>query len=338
MIIYKMRSFFSEFASFLEITVAPINNELDSHQSLLQNCYQKWVALGGLRLLVPSEYNGLGCERNEWIQYTSQLAEYSGALLFFQAQHQYAISRLKKFLPDAKIASVLQSLVKNNKGVGIAFAANKKILAVEKHRNGFTISGTLKWVTGFDYFSKILFSFDKDGFDHYCFLPFKTVDTALVLSSVLRPIVFSATNTVTITLKDYFISSDDIIVSHPFQPKTPFEHPGIYSFLGASKALLKIAATAKYHDNILAKKRLNQLLKEWEAYHTEVMQPTIGPFQLRAMGLRLAEKCLSFAKLVCGSQGLLPSHSITRLSREIWQYSIGGYSENQLEAYLEQEA
>ncbi len=331
-----MRSFFSQVTSFLETTVAPISNELDSHQNLLRNCYQKWTELGGLRLLVPCQYNGLGCERHEWIQYTSQLAEYSGALLFLQAQHQYAISRLKKFLPDIKIASVLRSLAKDNEGVGIAFAANKKILAVEEHAGGFIISGTLKWVTGLDYFSKILFSFDINGLDYYCFLPFKTIDTSLVLSPILEPIVFSAANTVTITLKDYFISSDDIIASHPFQSKTPFEHPGIYSFLGASKALLKIAATAKYHDNVLAIKRLNQLLKEWENYYAEVMHPTLGPFQLRAIGLRLAEKCLSFAKLVCGSQGLLPAHAITRLSREIWQYSIGGYSESQLEAYLEQ--
>lgn len=332
-----MHSFFSQLTSFLENTVTPISNELDTQQNLLQQCYQKLIELGGLRFLIPCEYGGLGFERDEWIKYTSQLAEYSGALLFLQAQHQYAVSRLKKLLPDKNIAAILQSLVKNNEGLGVAFAANKKILTVEKQSNGLTISGVLKWVTGFNYFSHILFSFDHDGIDYYCFLPFKSIELSLILSPVLQPIIFSSVNTVSITLKNYFISSNDIIAHHPYQPKTPFEHPGIYSFLGASKVLLKIAAAAKYHDNELAKTKLNQLSQEWENYHLEVMQPTVDPFQLRAIGLRLTEKCLSFAKLICGSQGLLPSHPITRISREIWQYSIGGYSENQLEAYLEQQ-
>ncbi len=330
-----MHQFTTQLTLFLENTVAPISNELDFHRDLLQKCYQKWIELGGLRLLVPCEYGGLGFERLEWIDYTSQLAEYSGALLFLQAQHQYAISRLKKLLPDTSIASTLKSIVEKNKGIGVAFAANKKILTIKKHINGFSVSGVLKWVTGWDYLSDILISFDNDGVDYYCFLPFKTTGSSLVLSPLLEPIVFSAANTVMITLKDYFISSNDIITSHLFQPKTPSEHPGIYSFLGASKALLKIAATGKYQHNAYVKSSLKQLLEEWETYRNKVMQSTENPFRLKATGLKFAEKCLSFAKLVCGSQGLLSTHPLTRLNREIWQYSIGGYSEDQLEAYLD---
>ncbi len=330
-----MHPLFSKLTLFLETTVSPISNDLDSNSTLLKNCYQQLIELDGLRLRIPCEYGGLGFERYEWIEYTSQLAGYSGALLFLQAQHQYAISRLNKLLPDPKIASVLQSLAKKNIGVGVGFASNKKILTVEKCADGFYISGMLKWVTGFDFFPHILLSFDKDDIDYYCFLPFEAISHSLILSPILEPIVFSATNTVSITLKNYFIPFEKIIISHISKPKVPFEHPAIYSLLGATKALLKIAATEKYHYNSLVKDRLKVLSEEWKTYHTEVMQSAAtDPFRLRAAGLELAEKCLSFAKLVCDTQGLLKTHAITRINREIWQYSIGGYSEGQLEAYL----
>jgi hypothetical protein len=58
------------------------------------------------------------------------------------------------------------------------------------------------------------------------------------------------------------------------------------------------------------------------------------PFKLRAEGQRLAERCLNFTRMVSGAESLLTNHPINRLAREIWQYSIAGYSENQLEAYL----
>jgi hypothetical protein len=56
--------------------------------------------------------------------------------------------------------------------------------------------------------------------------------------------------------------------------------------------------------------------------------------QLRAAGLALAEQCVLFARISCGAVSLLEGHPITRISREIWQYTIAGYSEEQALAYL----
>jgi len=332
--INELKKFLDTIEIFLADRIALVSHELDYDSSLLKTVYQELVCLGILRFMVPIDQGGFGGGRLDWIEYNIKMAQYSGALLFLQAQHQFAVSQLKKLLPDKKAQDVLQSIVKNNNGLGIAIAANRKILQVKMHDNGFFVSGTLLWVTGHGFFPKIVFSFDYENTVYYTLLPFHPVKDSLTVSKNRETFVFGSTHSVSLTLHDYFIPKNEIIASEPFKLKIPVEHPAIYNFAGAALALLKMTMHEKYNvypDTTIVRDRL---LNEWHVYYKRIIQGNYDPFALRADGLQFAEKCLLFAKIVCGSNGLLSSHPVTRISREIWQYSMAGYSKDQFEAYL----
>lgn len=332
-----MKSFFRQTKSFLDAHVAPVSDVLDHDENLLKNIYGQLIKLGALKFLISKEFGGLGGERSEWIEYNILMAQYSGALLFLQAQHQFAVSQLKKLLPQRRIADLLRMIAQDNLGLGIALAANRQLLEVTKVKNGFQLSGKLLWVTGFNYFQSVLFSFDIDNQIYYSILPFNTIlkNKSIAISKRIETVVFNSTNTVSIDLYNYFISNNEIFAIQPIQPKTSSEHPAIYNFAGAAQALLRLASQGKYKNCDLSKEKYASLLNEWEMYYKNILRHESCSLKLRAQGLSLVEKCISFARMVCGAESILASHPINRLSREIWQYSIAGYSEDQLNAYLE---
>ncbi len=138
-----MQQFFQKLTDFLESEVAPIANRLDEEVALYHEIYPRFVALGSLNLLTPKELGGLGGERKEWIEYNILMAQYSGALLFLQAQHQFCVSRLKQLLPNQKVAEVLSTLVREERGIGLALAKTSGLLMVEAVEEGYRLSGKL---------------------------------------------------------------------------------------------------------------------------------------------------------------------------------------------------
>jgi len=329
--------FFEQLAAFLTNIIAPNSNALDFDEYLLKNAFQQLSKIGGLKLLIPESLGGLGGGRADWIEYNMQMAKYSGALLFLQAQHQYAISQLLKLPANQTIQTLLKSVAESNESFGIALAAKRQLLHVQRKNNGFIVSGKIIWVTGLHYLRSILLSFDLDEKIYYTLLPFQYLpeNKSLSISPKIETAAFNSTNTVSITLENYFVIDDEIITSHLFQEKNPMEHPAVYNFAGAAKALLELASKGKYHNYELAKQHYQYLIQEWNNFYIKITENVSCPFTLRAQGQQLAEHCLTFARMVCGAESLLATHPINRIGREIWQYSIAGYSEDQLKAYLE---
>jgi len=333
-----MEDFFKHLTTFLEKQVLPLQHQLDTDEQLLKKFFEQLVTLGALKLMVPQAEGGMGGERVEWIRYNILLAQYSGALLFLQAQHQFAVTQLKKLLPHPKISALLQDLALQNNGLGI-YRARKGNFQLQETAKGFFLNGELKWVTGFNYLTKILFNFDHNDNLFSTLLPFesaKSVEGQLVISGCKETAVFKSTNTVSIELNDWFIPHQDILsVQKMTQPSVPQEHPSIYTFAGVAKALLEIAATGKYAFVEKAKQQQQILSEVWQQYYDEIMDGQHHPLTLRAKGASLANRCAQFARMICASESLLAEHPLNRLCRETWQYTIAGYTEDQLEAYLD---
>lgn len=333
----QIKLFFEKLQFFLHEKISPLSLVLDHDDEQLQQAFRQLTDIGGLKLLISTQCGGLGGGRAEWIEYNIQMAKYSGALLFLQAQHQFAIAQLNKLLPNQKVADVLSLIVESNLGLGISLAATRRLLNVEKVKDGYNITGNLRWVTGFQHYSHLLFTFDIDQIIYYVMLPFVSDNGSLAISPRIETIVFNSTNTVSMTFDNYFIAEKDIIATQSIQNKTPMEHPAIYNFAGAAKALLEIALLGKYSDHDQVQQRYASLSKEWESYYAAIIADHSCPLKLRARGLMLADRCAHFARMVCGAEGLLSSHPVNRISHEIWQYMIAGYSDAQLEAYLSSE-
>ena len=314
-----IKDFFNKLSVFLSGNIAPIGNALDNDSQLLVISFEQLRNLGGLKLLIPVECGGLGGGRPEWIEYNILLAQYSGALLFLQAQHQFSIAELKKLLPNQSAHDFLKHVADSNLGLGVSLAANRKLLNVTKTSSGFMVSGKLPWVTGFDFYSSILFSFDIDGFIYYTLLPFQSSqeDTSILISPRIDIAALDSTNTVSITLNEYYIDIDTIISTKPYQDKINLEHPSIYSFAGAANSLLNIAMSGKYKNNEQVKLKYYILLDEWKNYYSSIIKNNSCPLVLRASGFQLAQKCINFARIACGAESLVSSHVINRITREI---------------------
>jgi len=332
-----MNSFFQKLAHFLEKEVVPIANRLDEEEGLFREVYARFVKLGSLNLLIPQSLGGLGGERREWIEYNMLMAQYSGALLFLQAQHQFSVSRLKTLLPNPNVETVLRSLVNEQHGIGLALAKTKTLLIVDPVEEGYRLSGTFRWATGYSYFSHLLVSFYHEKMIFYTLLPFQILQKeggSIDISSRIETVVFDAIASNSVTLNHWLIPKGALIASHKVLPKTPVEHPTIYNFVGVSKALLALSLQGAYGKTTEVQRQYEVLTQSWNQYYCRIMEGTKDPLALRKEGLKLTEECVLLARIACGSAGILKSHPLGRLIRETWQYTVAGYSENQVKAYL----
>ena len=332
-----MQQFFQKLTDFLEKEIVPIANRLDEEEELYRDVYSRFVQLGTLNLLIPKYLGGLGGERHEWIDYNILLSQYSGALLFLQAQHQYSISRLKTLLPQPEVEEVLRLLAREGKGVGLALQKNPKLLKVTTVPEGFRLSGKFLWTTGATYFPHLLVSFEYDNQLHYTLLPFETLQQnggSITLLPKIETAVFNSITNNSVVLDQLLVPKSAIIISHLVKPKVPAEHPSIYNFAGAAKALLNLVLQGRYGSTPEVLQQHALLDQAWDKYYTRIKDGTIPPLTLRSEGLGLTEQCSLLARISCGSAGILKSHPLGRILREIWQYTVAGYSEEQMHSYL----
>ena len=330
-------AFFKSLQTFLDDRIAPISEKLDVDFQTLHNAYRELVELGALRLLIPAHLGGLGGERSEWMKYNILMAQYSGALLFIQAQHQYSVSKLKQLMPGEPIEACLQTLARDNKGIGICGAADKKILLGEPEGDGYRINGELFWVTGYRFFDEILTSFDYGDSNYYIKLPLHAMEQKggkSMVGDLITTAVFNSTNTVKLKIQNWPIAHSDIIAQVTADKNKPLIHPTAYNFAGAAIALLALAKKGKYADNPQVEKRHRQFSERLEQYCDDLSHSTEGPFDRRAKGRLLAEECAMFTRSACGAASMIASHPMNRICREIWQYTVAGYTEEQVEAYI----
>lgn len=331
-------SFFLQLAHFLEQEVAPVAHQLDEDENLYREYYSRLMKLRVLHLLIPKELGGLGGGREEWIDFNILVAQYSGALLFLQAQHQYSISRLKSLLPQPHVEAVLRALTQQEQGIGLALQKNRTLLQVEATPEGFLLTGKFLWVTGVTYFSHLLISFEQEKDLHYTLLPLKDVigkeGGSITLLPRIETSVFNAVTNNSVVLNKWFVSREALIATEQVKPKVPIEHPTIYNFAGAAKALLGLAIKGRYGSTTEVLKRYTILEQAWNHYYQQIKSAQEDPLALRNHGLELVERCALLARISCGSAGLLKSHPLGRILREVWQYTIAGYSEEQMSSYL----
>ncbi|MBX9577360.1 MAG: acyl-CoA/acyl-ACP dehydrogenase [Chthoniobacterales bacterium] len=335
-----MQQFFQKLTDFLEKEVVPIANQLDEDEQLYRDVYSRFVKLGVLNLLIPKYLGGLGGERHEWIDYNILLSQYSGALLFLQAQHQYCISRLKTLLPQPEVEEVLRSLACEGKAIGLALQKNPQLLKVTAVPEGFRLSGKFLWTTGATYFSHLLVSFEYENQLHYTLLPFETLqqeEGSITVLPKIETVVFNSITNNSVVLDQWLIPKSSIITSHLVKPKLPAEHPSIYNFAGAAKVLLNFVLEGRYGSTTEVLQQHALLDQAWDKYYTRLKDGTTSPLALRNEGLELVEQCSLLARISCGSAGILKSHPLGRILREIWQYTIAGYSEEQMRSYLKGE-
>ncbi len=321
---------------FLETEIAPIANELDADYQQLVEVFSRFKKLGALGLLVPQELGGWGADHHALVRYNMLLANYSAALLFLQAQHQYVVMDLSKYPITEEVKALFSGMAEKQQAVGVCLSA-KKTTAIEDG-DSLRLSVTMPWVSGYGFFDKILISFLYNDDLCYALLPFKNYqsdDGTIQCSERIETVVVNAVSTVRIDLNNWPIKKSELLCTIPpdeYLPAVP--HPTIYNFAGVSQALLKEVERSRHFDAEFVQAKYHALQQQLNHYIKKISQPINEPFSLRAQGRRLANSCSEFARLTLSGSALLPHAKVQRLCREVWLYSAIAFQIEQLQAYL----
>ncbi|MFA8299004.1 MAG: acyl-CoA dehydrogenase family protein [Hyphomicrobiales bacterium] len=329
---------FQHLNTFLEKKVDPESNILDKDFRLLQEVFHKLIQYKCLLFFIPKEYGGLGLSRKELIELYMTISKYSGVLTFLQSQHQSSVNYILKVKERDKASSLLKHIAENNMPIGYASIVRMNLIKATRKGSGYVLNGYIPWVTGYKIFEKFLLIFNINGRTRLCLVPFDNIKSDqgnLKISAPVDIIVFQSSNTVRIDFNDYFIEEKEMMTFDDTKfGDYSIEHPTIFNFASAANRLLTFVERSNTTLKPKVKAGYDKLEGLLNDYLKGLESPIDNPLEYRAKGYFLAEKCSQFARLSLGGKTLLSDHPVQRICREIWQYAIAGYSEPQLESYI----
>lgn len=195
-----------------------------------------------------------------------------------------------------------------------------------KAKNGYKISGTIYFATGWKFFNKLVMGFYKEnGQEIFAIIPFKAFakkSQSICVGSTLQTISMQSINTVSLRLENYLIPNEDVVVEWPSQffYKQYSQFPPFAYTLGIALEALDLVETSsalKKHGNLLSqynvlKKNLQECRKQIRKYPQKISNEI-----LFARIIEISWRCVQFAILLSGGLGLLINHKVQRLYREI---------------------
>ena len=340
--------------SFLQEEITPLANKIDRDRQALKLAINKMGDRSWLALKVSPELGGTGLSEADYRRLQISMARVSGALTFLQTQHQSAVSKLAKsnnkslrqFLPDAATGKVK---------IGVGFSHLRRmgtpVMQARQTAGGYVLSGTVPWITGYNFFDFfILGATLADGRELYGLLPFQDSlqgsNGKLTFSEPMELMAITATNTVSATVKDWFLEGDRIVTINPpgaihDSSRQNILNHGFFA-LGCAYAALDIL------EAIARKKLLDFLQESWLSLQSEVKENEskaiafIGDknvsyeqkLQLRARTIELAQRC-SLAAVVASSGAANYLHSNAgRIYREALLFSVSGQTTDVMQTSL----
>lgn len=330
------QAYLGQLQHFLMQRVAAVASRMDDDATVLQDVFTEFTRQQGLTVRIPAAEGGRFLSEPGFASFRIQLARYSGALSFLQAQHQVAVSWFAKAPEPQRVRPWYRQILQEGRAFGIGFLSPRHTpLQVRQEGTTYLLSGDIPWITGYGFLQEIVTSFPHNGQRHFCLLPFHTCTRAaghVTYSEPLALVVFNALNTVQAHLEHWPVPQEQIFLSLPVQPaQTPERHNSIYTLAGVSKGFQDLMRSLP---NLPAgmQHALQTLERQLDGYIGSIMVAGGSPSHLRAEGARLAQEWGTLARWAYGGKALLREHPVNRLSREAWQYGIAGLRPDDLEA------
>lgn len=340
--------------SYLKESVAPNAAVIDSDADALQNALLGLAKLDLLALRVPSSWGGLAVSEETFQTFQELVARYSGALAFLQTQHQSAVAMLaqsqnellqQKYLPQISNGILL--------GVGFSHLRRKgePIVKAVPVAGGYQLEGFVPWVTGFGLFQEFIVAASlPDEQTVFGVVPFvetiQGVAGAITFSQPLKLAAMTSTNTVTATLKNWFLPQEHVVSVKPTgwihenDKKNVLNATGLA--LGCAVAGLDIVQAAyskkKFSFIIQAFETLNQELGNCRTAIRQAQQDRSVSLDkrlhLRAWAIDLAVRCAHAAVTVSSGAANYSNHAAQRVYREALVFTVSGQTTAVMEATL----
>ncbi|WP_308256596.1 hypothetical protein [Geminocystis sp. GBBB08] len=308
---------------------------IDKDSNVLKDIFKKMNDFNPhfFRLKLAENWGGINISNLGFYSWQIMMAKYSGALSFLQIQHQSAIEMLSQSKNNIVKEKYLSKIIKENLFCGVGFSHLRRkgkpsVMAIPIEK-GYELTGFVPWITGYDIFSYVIVgAILPDGQELYGIMPFANNNNHLKFSFPMKLSAMNSTNTVTATLNQWFLSSEDVVMIKPYQAiyqkdEENVLHHGFFA-LGCSLAGLRILkdncdkinlpkvtdsyARLKAQTDNLQRKMLEIIIHPNDNFEQKL--------DLRVQAISLAYRCAIAAIISSKGEGNQEYHCANRIYRE----------------------
>ncbi|WP_024544815.1 acyl-CoA dehydrogenase family protein [Picosynechococcus sp. NKBG15041c] len=325
---------------YLRLQVAIKAEILDQDSTALEKAFQGLGDRHLLALQVPQNLGGGGLTTAEYYQATVEIAAVSGSLAFLQTQHQSAANRLARFGSPAQQA-LLPDMAAGKVRIGVGFShlrrRGKPMLRAEPKGEGYSLTGTIPWVTGYGFFQRAIAGATlPDGAALYGIIPLRTCQGptggTISCSDSLPLAAMGVSQTTTVRLENWLMSPADVLVIQ--SPETIHQgdrqqilHHGFFA-LGCAQGCLNYLQTREFPELVPLKEHWQNLQRQLFAALGETGSDRYqDKLQLRIAAIQTAQTFAQIALSWTGGSGNLLTSPAQRLYREAMMFSIFGQTQ-----------
>lgn len=340
--------------TYLQTSVAPLAQDIDRDPEALRQAWNGLGELGMLTLRVPRELGGVEVTAEIFAEYQECVARHSGALAFLQTQHQSAAGMLSLSSNSALQRQYLPAMRYGKIGVGIGFSQlrrpGKPMVRAVPLEGGYRLEGTVPWVTGWGIFEEFIAAATlPDGRAVFGVVPLRETEEnggAIAIGAPMSLCAMTSTNTVAVTLKDWFLPGDRVVSVQPVgwieeNDKKKVLRASFFA-IGCARAGLDIVETAFEKRGFPfireAAESLGEELGSCRATILEAIKDEKYGFsekvKLRARAIALAVRCAHAAVTVSAGAANLSDRAAGRVYREALVFTVSGQTQPLMEATL----
>lgn len=324
------------FKKFLKTKVYCVANQLDTDTNQMKLIFDEFKKSGYFKIYLPKEYGGYNLSQAEKLDLYEAIGRWGAAFGFLQIQSVMAIWFLQQSSNISLKSNYFQKLKNNEVTIGNTLSymkpGSKTIPIATETNDGYMVSGTIMFASGWKLFDKLLIGFEIENHKEEAFtiIPFKNINSNkgnIKIGCLLKTIVMQSTNTVSIDIKNYFVPKHQVINKWPkgIYYKKYCSFPPSTFMLGIAKTALDVvkklscfSTRQEIHNGyFLLNKKLEKCSRNTRNLSTKIK---IG--NQFAEIITLSWNCVQFAMLASGGASLSIHHEAQRLYREIVIWAV----------------
>lgn len=336
------------------LTVAP--NLLDRDSQVLG---ETMLFLGKQQLLglkLDREFGGANFSRWEYANWQTSITRFSGALAFLQTQHQSAGSLLQAGNNQALKQKYLTAMTTGTKLVGVGFSQLRRqgqpLVKADRDAKGYSLSGFVPWVSGNNLFADFIVGATlADGEELYAIVPFQNcrqpTGGTITVGETIELITMAATNTVSVSLDNWKISSDQVVQLKPSGSIQLRDRQNVLNSswlaLGAAHSAIDILEKIYQIKQLdFIEQTINHLQLKLDIIKQNMLTAIANQttyqarLKLRSQAINLAFRCAQAAVISSSGAANSFSNDAGRVYREVIMFSATAQTKDVMEASLKQ--
>jgi alkylation response protein AidB-like acyl-CoA dehydrogenase len=301
----------------------------------------------------PEAFGGPAVRERTFREFQEMSARYSGTLSFLITQHQSAVSMLAKSANEDLKRRYLPEMGDGRKLLGIGFSQLRRpsppILQAEPCSDGYTLTGTVPWVTGWTFYPEYVVGATlPDGRAVFGIAPLTRMPDKVRITEPMKLAAMEAALTVSVDLTGWTLPESDVLFVQPANWAKTNDQINIvlqgYFALGCARAGLDVVQeNVERRSSHTIRVALEALEAELNACRDKAYEiqniggdlTTDEKLHVRAWAIDLAVRCAHAAIASSGGSANSLQHPAQRIYREALVYTVSAQTPEIMAATLE---